>query len=66
MCFARGLYEQALRLTFDGSSIENFGERSRKHKRDIGLFMVVSVQPMVWQMSSLREAKNPSLRSPEA
>jgi hypothetical protein len=42
-----------LRLTFDGSAIENFGERAIQHKRDIRQFMVVPVQPMVWQVRSL-------------
>jgi hypothetical protein len=66
MSFPGRLYQKALRLTFDGLAIENFGEGAVQNKSEIGQFMAVPLQPMVWQMCSLSQNKARNLGSLKA
>ena len=59
MCLPRGLYQQALGVTVEGSAIQDFGKRAIQNKRDIGQFMVVTRQLMVWLVCGLGE-ENPA------
>ena len=66
MSFTRGFYQQALRLTFDGPSIENFGERATQYKRNIVQFMVMPGQLIIWLMRGFGENKPGNLHSFQA